>query len=540
MTAGVNSWLMPEAADPVQEIAELRALLTEREAELAEARAELTGARLRIEQYKAQLAQLRRMQFGRSSEKLDARIAQLELMLEDLEEGEAARPAPAAQRVSDQLRRERRQPVRRPLPDHLPREEIVHDPGSVCPGCGGTRFSKLGADVTEILEKIPARLKVIRHIRPKLSCRCCERIMQASMPDLPIEKGRPGPGLVANVVVSKYLDGLPLYRQSAILAREGIEIERASLADWVGHAAWWVTPLAELIGTYVLAAPIIHTDDTPIAVLAPGNGKTRTGRLWTYVVDERPWRGGRASAAHYRFSPDRRGERPRDHLALFRGVIQADAFSGYQALTRPASASDRVGRGPPLIHAACWAHARRKFYDVFESTKSPIAAEALKRIGELYKIEAEITGQSAETRRAARQNRAVPILDALRDWLTAQRRRLSSKNALAKAIQYALSRWEALTRYAGDGRLAIDNNVAERALRGIAITRKNFLFLGSDAGGERAAILYTVLESAKLNGLDPQTWLADVIDRMANGHPINRLSELLPWNWKPKIATLAA
>ena len=540
MTAGVNSWLMPEAADPVQEIAELRALLTEREAELAEARAELTGARLRIEQYKAQLAQLRRMQFGRSSEKLDARIAQLELMLEDLEEGEAARPAPAAQRVSDQLRRERRQPVRRPLPDHLPREEIVHDPGSVCPGCGGTRFSKLGADVTEILEKIPARLKVIRHIRPKLSCRCCERIMQASMPDLPIEKGRPGPGLVANVVVSKYLDGLPLYRQSAILAREGIEIERASLADWVGHAAWWVTPLAELIGTYVLAAPIIHTDDTPIAVLAPGNGKTRTGRLWTYVVDERPWRGGRASAAHYRFSPDRRGERPRDHLALFRGVIQADAFSGYQALTRPASASDRVGRGPPLIHAACWAHARRKFYDVFESTKSPIAAEALKRIGELYKIEAEITGQSAETRRAARQNRAVPILDALRDWLTAQRRRLSSKNALAKAIQYALSRWEALTRYAGDGRLAIDNNVAERALRGIAITRKNFLFLGSDVGGERAAILYTVLESAKLNGLDPQTWLADVIDRMANGHPINRLSELLPWNWKPKIATLAA
>jgi len=531
---------MPEAADPVQEIAELRALLTEREAELAEARAELTGARLRIEQYKAQLAQLRRMQFGRSSEKLDARIAQLELMLEDLEEGEAARPAPAAQRVSDQLRRERRQPVRRPLPDHLPREEIVHDPGSVCPGCGGTRFSKLGADVTEILEKIPARLKVIRHIRPKLSCRCCERIMQASMPDLPIEKGRPGPGLVANVVVSKYLDGLPLYRQSAILAREGIEIERASLADWVGHAAWWVTPLAELIGTYVLAAPIIHTDDTPIAVLAPGNGKTRTGRLWTYVVDERPWRGGRASAAHYRFSPDRRGERPRDHLALFRGVIQADAFSGYQALTRPASASDRVGRGPPLIHAACWAHARRKFYDVFESTKSPIAAEALKRIGELYKIEAEITGQSAETRRAARQNRAVPILDALRDWLTAQRRRLSSKNALAKAIQYALSRWEALTRYAGDGRLAIDNNVAERALRGIAITRKNFLFLGSDVGGERAAILYTVLESAKLNGLDPQTWLADVIDRMANGHPINRLSELLPWNWKPKIATLAA
>jgi transposase len=238
-------------------------------------------------------------------------------------------PDVIAPRESGQPRRERRQPVRRPLPDHLTREEIVHHPGSVCPGCGGTRFSKIGEDVTEVLEKIPARLKVIRHIRPKLSCRSCERIAQAPTPDLPIEKGRPGPGLVANVVVGKYLDGLPLYHQSAILAREGIAIERATLADWVGHVAWWVMPLAELIGAQVMAAPVIHTDDTPIAVLAPGNGKTRTGRLWAYVVDERPWQGVRLPAAYYRFSPDRRGERPRDHLAGFRGVIQADAFSGY-------------------------------------------------------------------------------------------------------------------------------------------------------------------------------------------------------------------
>jgi transposase len=360
--------------------------------------------------------------------------------------------------------------VRRPLPDHLTREEIVHHPGSVCPGCGGTRFSKIGEDVTEVLEKIPARLKVIRHIRPKLSCRSCERIAQAPTPDLPIEKGRPGPGLVANVVVGKYLDGLPLYRQSAILAREGIAIERATLADWVGHVAWWVVPLAELIGAQVMAAPVIHTDDTPIAVLAPGNGKTRTGRLWAYVVDERPWQGVRLPAAYYRFSPDRRGERPRDHLAGFRGVIQADAFSGYEALARSAaSARGPIGRGPPrLIHAACWAHARRKFYDVFEATKSPLAGEALKRIGELCAIEAKIAGQPAEARLVARQNCAVPILDALHDWLTAQRRRLSSKNALARAMQYALGRWEALMRYAGDGRLAIDNNVAERALRTIA------------------------------------------------------------------------
>jgi transposase len=532
---------MSDATDPTQEIAELRALLTEREAELAVAQAELTGARLQIEQYKAQLAKLRRMQFGRSSEKLDAQIEQLELVLEDLEEGEAARPASAAQRESGQPRRERRQPVRRPLPDHLPREEIVHHPGSVCPGCGGSRFSKISEDVTEVLEKIPARLKVIRHIRPKLSCRSCERIVQAPTPDLPIEKGRPGPGLVANVVVGKYLDGLPLYRQSAILAREGIAI-RATLADWVGHVAWWVMPLAELIGAQVMAAPVIHTDDTPIAVLAPGNGKTRTGRLWAYVVDERPWQGVRLPAAYYRFSPDRRGERPRDHLARFRGVIQADAFSGYEALARSAAlARGPIGRGPPrLIHAACWAHARRKFYDVFEATKSPLAGEALKRIGELYAIEAKIAGQPAEARLVARQNCAGPILDALHDWLTAQRRRLSSKNALARAMQYALGRWEALTRYAGDGRLAIDNNIAERALRTIAITRKNFLFLGSEAGGERAATLYTVLESAKLNGLDPEAYLADIIDRLTRGHPINRLVELLPWNWHRPAAKLAA
>lgn len=521
-------------ADPAQEIAELRALLAEREAELATARAELTGARLQIEQYRAQLAVLRRMQFGRSSEKLDRQIEQLELLLEDLEEGEAA-----TRRASVPSRGERRQPVRRPLPEHLPREEVVHDPGSICPECGGTRFSRIGEDVTEVLEKIPARLKVIRHIRPKLSCRACERILQAPAPELPIEKGRPGPGLIAGVVVGKYLDGLPLYRQSAIFRREGIEIERATLADWVGHAAWWVAPLAALIGGQVMAAPVLHTDDTPIAVLAPGNGKTRTGRLWTYVVDERLWQGRRAPAAYYRFSPDRRGERPRNHLAGFRGVIQADAFAGYEALAR--SAIERAGRGPPAVtHAACWAHARRKFYDVFESTKSPIAEEALRRIGELYAIEAEIAGQPAERRLAARQARAVPLLAALHGWLGVQRRRLSAKNALARAIQYALARWEALLRYAGDGRLAIDNNAAERALRTIAVTRKNFLFLGSEAGGERAAILYTVLESARLNGLDPEAYLADVIARLAQGHPINRLDELLPWNWQRQPDRMAA
>jgi transposase len=316
-------------SDAAGEIAALHARLAERDAELAAALTELTGARVLIEQYKTQLAKLRRMQFGPSSEKLDAEIAQFELKLEDLEEGEGARTAAA--QSSDQPKRpqrERLQPVRRPLPEHLPREEIVHAPGDVCPGCGGTHFSKLGEDVTEVLEKIPSRLKVSRHIRPKLSCRACETIIQAPAPDLPIEKGRPGPGLLANIVVSKYLDGLPLYPQSGILAREGIEIERATLADWVGHVAWWVMSIAQMIGAHVMDAPVIHTDDTPIQMLAPGHGQTKTARIWVYLVDERPWQGARPPAAYYRFSPDRKGERPRDHLTAFRGVIQADAFSG--------------------------------------------------------------------------------------------------------------------------------------------------------------------------------------------------------------------
>ena len=324
---------MPNATDTVQEIVELRALLAEREAELAVARAELSGARLRIEQYKAQLAKLRRMQFGRSSEKLDAQIAQLELMLEDLEEGEAAQTAPAAARGRDpaasrtasagtpaaarsSAARGGRAPSGFGVPE-LRRHALLQ--------AGRGRDRGLGEDSGPPQGHPPCPAEAELPLRAR-------RSLQAPAPELPIEKGRPGPGLIANVVVGKYLDGLPLYRQSAILPREGIEIERATLADWVGHVAWWVAPLAALIGSQVMAAPIIHTDDTPIAVLAPGNGKTRTGRLWTYVVDERPWQGGRSPAAYYRFSPDRRGERPRDHLAGFRGVIQADAFSRLRSL----------------------------------------------------------------------------------------------------------------------------------------------------------------------------------------------------------------
>lgn len=525
--------------DPDVEIANLRAQLAEQQADLATARAELVGARLLIEQYKAQLHKLRRMKFGRSSEILDAQIHQLELRLEDLEEGEGHRiAANGADPNPRTARPARSHPVRRPLPDHLPREEIIHAPGEVCPGCGGTHFSKLGEDTTDVLEKIPARLKVIRHIRPKLSCRACETIIQAPAPDLPIEKGRPGPGLIANVAVSKYLDGLPLYRQSGILAREGVEIERATLADWIGHAAWWLSPLAAMIGAYVMEADVIHTDDTPIAVLAPGHGKTRTGRIWVYLIDERPWAGARATAVYYRFSPDRKGERPRSHLSTFQGIIQADAFSEYESLARQPGPPG--SNAPRITHAACFAHARRKLFDEFERTKSPIAEEALKRIAKLYEIEAGITGMNAELRHKIRAEQAVPILVDLKNWIQSQRRRLSSKSNLAKALQYSLTRWDALTLYTRDGRIGIDNNPAERALKDIVITRKNFLFLGSEAGGERAAILYTVLQTAKLNGLNPEAYLADIIDRMAKGHPVNRLSELLPWNWSRLQAKLAA
>ncbi len=347
---------MTSADAAAAEIARLTAALAEREDELAATRAELTGARLLIEQMKAQLAVLRRMQFGRSSEKLEREIAQLELGLEDLEEGEAERTAArGAQGPTASAGREGGHPVRRPLPAHLPREEVRHHPGEACACCGSTRLSVLGEDVTEVLERIPARLKVIRHIRPLRACRDCEAVMQAPAPDLPVEKGRPG--LIAHVVVGKYVDGLPLYRQAGILAREGVEIDRTTLRDWVGKASWWLKPISDVIAAQVLAAPVLHTDDTPIGVLAPGRGRTKTGRFWTYVVDERPWNGARPPMALYRYSPDRKGERPAGHLAGYGGILQADAYAGYEALTRSAGTgtvrSGFIGHRPRCLLGAC-------------------------------------------------------------------------------------------------------------------------------------------------------------------------------------------
>jgi transposase len=519
---------MTTPAPPADDVERLNGLLAERDARLADQAEKLAAATDEITYLKVQLAKLRHMLFGRSSEKMAAEIRQLDLLelrLEDLEETEAAAEAQASKTRATGEKTSRKPALRRPLPDHLPREEVVHHPGDSCPCCGGTRFAKLGEDVTEVLEKIPVRLKVIRHVRPKLSCRHCSFILQAPAPDLPIDKGRPGPRLLAHVVVSKYLDGLPLYRQSTILRREGVEIERATLADWVGHVAWWVLPVAELVGEEVMASPVLFTDDTTVKVLAPGAGKTRIARFWAYIRDERPWQGTRPPAAYYRYSPDRKGERPREHLAGFTGYLHADAFPGYEALYRSQTGS------PAIVQVACMAHARREFHDRWVADKSPVAKEALRRIQDLYAIEAKIHDKIPDMRLAVRRAEAVPRLEELKNWLMDKRRRLSAKSAIGKAIQYSLGRWDALVRYTTDGRLGIDNNPAERALRGICLARKNFLFLGSDAGGERAAAILTLLETAKLNGLDPEAYFADIIDRLVKGHPVNRLHELLPWTW---------
>jgi transposase len=516
-------------ASPDAEIAALRALLAERDAALAERDALLLNTKLEVEKLKVLLARARREQYGQSSERLAAEIGQLEMLIGDLEENQAQADAAAKARRSPSDK-PRQQPLRKPLPEHLPRETVQHEPVLAC-RCGCTdpsRLTRLGEDVTEVLEKIPARLKVIRHVRPRYACRSCEMVLQAPAPELPVERGRPGPGLLAHVLVSKYCDGLPLYRLSGILAREGVEIERQTLADWVGRGAWWLRLLAEAIGKHALAQRVIWTDDTPIRVLAPGRGKTREARFWVYAHDPRPWGGTGPPVAFYCYSTDRKGERPQGHLAGFSGWMHADGYAGYNALFRP-----QQGQPAAVHHVACWAHARRYLFDEYEGTKSPIADEALRRIQALYAIEGDIIGLPPEQRHAVRQLRSKPLLAALREWMETQRRRISGKSDLGKALQYALGRWEALVRYLDDGRLSIDNNLAERLLRGIAVTRKNFLFLGSDAGGERAAIIYTIAETAKLNGHNPETYIAMVLERLAKGHLASRIDDLLPWNLSP-------
>ena len=512
------------------ELSDLKTLIVAQHQQLQHKDEQLASRDSEIERLKLLIAKLRRMQFGRSSEKLDRQIEQLELQLEALQMNDAERVT-APRKTGGSVERAMR-PVRQPLPAHLPREVQTHLPKEeVCPDCGGA-LRKLGEDVSEVLERLPARLYVIRHVRVKLACGSCDKIVQGKAPSRPIERGIAGPGLLAHVLVSKYGDHLPLYRQAEIYEREGVELNRATMADWVAGTSQLLEPLSEELRRHVMKAEKLHADDVPVPVLAPGLGKTKTGRLWTYVRDDRPAGDATPSAVWFAYSPDRKGEHPQAHLSKFTGTLQADGYAGFAQLYE-------AGK---IQEAACWAHARRKFYDLQVAHKSAVAAEALERIAALYAIEKEIQGRSPEERRALRNERSRPLLESLKQWLEEILGRLSKKSDTAMAVRYALGRWEALMRYCDDGRLEIDNNTAERALRAVALGRKNYLFAGSDRGGESAAVLYSLIGTAKLNGINPEGYLRNVLSRIAE-HPINRIEELLPWNLAAELshgASLAA
>lgn len=497
--------------------------------------AEIVMLRLLVQKLKLQIARRDRTIFGSASERFaDGTPAPQGSLLEgeplDGIGSKKAAEVPVSQAANTAANDKS---VDRSLPAHLPREPHVHRPettpdhhdaqGQPC-GCGecGGRLREIGRDVSEQLEYVPGRFKVVRHVRPKLACVGCQRVFQAAAPGRPIRRGLPGPALLAHVMVGKYCDHQPLYRLSGIFARDGVELDRSTLGGWVDQGDALIDPLVASIRRYALAGDKIHGDDTPVKVLAPGTGKTRTGRLWVYVRDDRPAGDTSPRAAWFAYSPDRGGEHPQDHLRGFQGALQADAYAGWPKLY----ATGRVRE------VACWAHARRPWWDLFLASKrdpDSLAAQALRRIRALYDIEDEVRGQPPDVRRAHRQARAGPLLKAMRTWLAELLPRVSAKSDIAQAIGYSLGRWTALTRYVDDGRLEIDNNAAERALRGVSLGRKNYLFMGSDAGGERAAAFYSLVETAKLNGLDPEAYLREVFTRIAD-HPINRIDELLPWN----------
>jgi len=476
------------------------------------------------------IEKLQRMLFGRKSEKLAHQIDQLELELEELyiARGQidallptsTSAPAPEIPAKSPALKRA--------WPDTLPREIQLHVPeAACCPDCGGA-WQTLGEDISEVLEHVPASIKVIRHVRPRLACTKCDTMAQAPAPSRPIAKGAAGPGLLAHTMVSKYLDHQPIYRQCRIHARQGLELAESTVGDWVGEVHTLLRPLTAALQQYVLGAEKLHADDTPIAVLAPGTGKTKQARLWTYVRDDRPAGIDEAPAVWFAYSENRQGIHPQTHLKDFTGILQADAYAGYDAIY----ASGKV------VEAGCWAHARRKFHDIHAKHPSAITTQVLAQIASLYQIEASIRGSPAEERRHIRQTHAKPLVDALCRYLSEQQERISRKSVTAEAIGYAMNHWGALTRFLDDGRIEIDNNAAERSLRGIALGRKNYLFLGSDAGGERAATLYSLLETAKLNGMNPESYLREVLTVIAD-YPVNRVGELLPWQLKAKQKTLS-
>ena len=525
---------VPES--PPDDVAALRAALAAAELARQEAEARATGAEAMVAHLKLLIAKLKHDRFGASSERSRKLIDQLELELGELvaaaseDATKAENAAGNAKPANGTGTTPRRQPARAPLPEHLPRERVVIAAPSACPCCGG-RLSKLGEDITETLEVIPRQWKVVQTMRERFSCRSCEVITQPPAPFHPILRGRAGPNLLAMILAAKFGQHLPLNRQSDSYAREGIELGVSTIADWVGTCTAMLAPLVTLIDAHAMAAGRLHGDDTTVPLLA--KDQTVTARVWTYVRDDRPFAGPAPPAAMFRYSRDRTGEHPQRHLAGYAGILQADAYAGFNELYVP-------GRKPgPITEAACWAHGRRKLFKLAEVARAPLAAEAVRRIDLIFDAERAINGLSAERRLAVRQQDIAPMVAELETWMREQHARLSRHNDLAKAINYMLTRWAAFTAFLKDGRICLTNNAAERALRGIALGRKSWLFAGSDRGGERAAAMYSLIVTAKLNDVDPRAWLADVLARIA-GHPASRLHELLPWNWKTTQAQQAA
>ena len=518
---------MATASDPLPD--DVDGLKTE----LIETRAKLAGAQALIVHLQLVIAKMKRATFGPRSERSQRLIDQMELQLEELVAAAGEDEAKAEALRTRVQGFTRRQATRRNFPADLPRRRIVHPAPAACPCCGGTKLSKIGEDVTETLDVIPRQWFVTEHVREKFSCRSCETITQPPAPFHAIARGFAGPSLLAMMLVEKYANHQPLNRQSEHYAREGIELSVSTMADHVGACAAVLTPLYELIKTHVFAAERIHGDETPVPVLAKGH--CRTGRIWTYVRDDRPFGGADPPAALFFYSPDRAGIHPEQHLAGYCGILQADAYAGFKALYQP----DR--KPGPITEAGCWAHARRKLFELADialqargkgsAVISPIAFEAVRKFDAIFMLERSINGLSPEQRLAARRKDIAPLVEDLIDWMKRERAKLSRHNEVAKAMDYMLKRIDVFTRFLEDGRICLSNNAAERELRGIALGRKSWLFAGSDSGGERAAVMLTLIHTAKLNDVDPQAWLADVLGRIAD-HKITDLAALLPWNWR--------
>jgi transposase len=514
-----------------------RARRIKAEAEAASAKAQVTHSEALIARLKLEIEKVRRELYGSRSERKARLLEQMELQLEELEAdaGEDELTAEITAKASTVRAFERKRPSRKPFPDHLPRERVIVTASSSCPCCGSAKLSKLGEDITETLEVIPRQWKVIQTVREKFSCRECEKITQPPAPFHVTPRGFAGPNLLAMILFEKFGQHQPLNRQSERYAREGIDLSLSTLADQVGACATALKPVHALIEIHVLAAERLHGDDTTVPILA--RGKTDTGRIWTYVRDDRPFSATSPPAALYHASRDRRQEHPERHLKRFTGILQCDAYGGYNPLFK-------VDRDPgPLTRALCWAHARRRFFvlaDIAANARrgknvapiSPLALEAVKRIDALFDIERDINGLATVERLQRRRQESRPLVDALEEWLRAERTKLSRSSPVAEPIDYMLKRWDGFTSFLSDGRICLTNNAAERALRGFALGRKSWLFAGSDRGADRAAFMATLIMTAKLNGVDPQAWLADVLACIAD-MPVSKLEELLPWNWKP-------